>query len=98
MPENRRLMLVGRFAAGALERSYRSAFADVGCDVQVFDMAEAVRRSVRLGRLGAYWNRFLPVEPWVTKANREMVLAAFAFKPDIFVVVGQNLVRAGSLA
>jgi spore maturation protein CgeB len=98
MPDRLRLMLVGTFAAGALEHSYQSAFVEVGCEVAVFDMAEAVRRCVRLGRFGAYWNRFLPVEPWIAKANREMVLAAFAFKPDIVVVVGQNLVRAGALA
>lgn len=98
MLDSRRLMLVGRFATGALERSYHSAFADMGCKVEVFDMEEAIRRNVPLGRLGEQWNRFLPVEPWITKANREMVLAAFAFKPDVFVVVGHNLARAGALA
>lgn len=98
MPERLRVMLVGTFAPGALERSYQDAFVDVGCEVAAFDMAAAVRRNVRLGRLGLYWNRFLPVEPWISKANREMVLVAAAFKPDVLVVIGQNAVRAGALA
>lgn len=93
-----RVMLVGSFAPGALERSYGSAFADVGCEVKEFDIAEAVQRNVRLGRLGRLLNRFLPVEPWIRKANREMVLAAIVFRPDVFVAIGQNPVRAGALA
>jgi spore maturation protein CgeB len=93
-----RVMLVGVFEPGALERSYRSAFAEVGCEVNIFDMGEAVRRNVRLGRFGEQWNRFLPVEPWVSKANREMILAADSFKPDVLVVTGQNPVRPGALA
>jgi spore maturation protein CgeB len=93
-----RLMLVGQFSAGALERSYQRAFRQAGCEVEIFDMNQAVGRNVRFGRWGEKWNRFLPVEPWITKANRELVLAAQSFGPDVLVVVGQNPVRAGALA
>lgn len=93
-----RVMLVGGFAAGSLERSYLRAFGERGCEVQDFDMQNAIQRNVRLGRFGEEWNRFLPVEPWINKANREIVLAASVFKPDILVVTGQARVRAGALA
>jgi spore maturation protein CgeB len=48
--------------------------------------------------LGRELNRFLPVEPWIARANREMVLAAAGHAPTLVVVVGQNPVRAGALA
>ena len=91
-------MLAGRFAHGALERSYRSAFTEIGCEVECFDMDAAIRRNVRLGRFGESWNRFLPVEPWIAKANRELLLAVDNFRPDALVVFGQTLVRPGALA
>jgi hypothetical protein len=91
-------MLVGRFSPGDLERSYQSAFDEVGCPVLPFSITQAVDRNCRLGRLGRTFNKFVPVEPWVHKANREMVIAAEDFAPDLIVVFGQSPVRAGALA
>lgn len=98
MLDNRRVMLVGRFAIGALEHSYRSAFAESGFQVEVFDMERSIRGNVRFGRAGERLHRFLPLDPWIRKANREMVLATLAFKADLLVVFGQTPVRAGALA
>src|SRR6185437_13071055 len=93
-----RVMLVGRFRPGDLEQSYSSAFADLGCTVTRFDIVEAVQRYCRLGAFGRQFNRFVPVEPWIQKANRELVLAARENEPDLVVVFGQSPVRAGPLA
>jgi hypothetical protein len=93
-----RVLLVGRFAPTALERSYASAFDDLGCEVRNFDIAASINRYCRLGRLGRYFNTYVPVEPWVHKANRELIVIAREFRPSVLIVVGQNRVRAGALA
>jgi spore maturation protein CgeB len=93
-----RVLLVGTFGPGALERSYWHAFAEAGCTVEVFDFAAALRRSVRFGRIGAYWNQHVPMDPWIRRANRELAVAARNYAPDVFVVIGQLPIRAGLLA
>jgi len=93
-----RVLLVGRFAPAALERSYAAAFQDLGCEVRNFDMAAAIMRYCRLGRLGRLFNTYVPVEPWVRKANRELVLMAREFRPSVLIGFGQNQARAGALA
>lgn len=93
-----KVMLIGYFGPGALECSYESAFRDLGCTVSCFDIAEAVQLNCRGGKIGRLFNQFVPVEPWIRKANREMVLAVLLFKPDIVVVFGQNPVQVGALA
>lgn len=93
-----RIMLVGSFASAALERSYAAAFQDLGCTVLTFDIIRLISNYCRGGRLGRLFNKFVPVETWSRKANREMVLEADKFKPHVFVVVGQNPVQVGALA
>lgn len=93
-----KIMLVGRFNPGALECSYEGAFREIGCTVGSFDIAAKVKRHCRLGAAGSFFNKFVPVEPWVRKANREMVLYAGEFQPDVIVIFGQNPVRSGALA
>ncbi|HAJ35403.1 MAG TPA: hypothetical protein DCL15_06885 [Chloroflexi bacterium] len=93
-----RVLLAGTFAPGALERSYAAGFEDAGCNVQTFDIAGAINRYCRLGRFGRMFNTFVPVEPWIRKANRDLVLLAMKSTPDLIAVFGQNRVRSGALA
>jgi len=93
-----RVMLVGYFGSATLECSYASAFQDLGSEVRCFDMVASERRYCRLGMAGRLFNEFVPVEPWIRKANREMVVEARRFTPDVLVVFGQNRVLAGALA
>lgn len=95
---NRKIMLVGSFLPGALEHSYYKAFEDLGCDVCSFDILASEQRNCRLGKAGKLFNKFIPVEPWIRKSNREMVLLAQKFSPHVLVVFGQNRVLAGALA
>ena len=93
-----RVLIVGSFAPAALERSYASAFHDLGCEVRKYDIASAINRYCRLGRFGRFFNTYVPVEPWVRKANRDLVLMAREFRPEVLIVFGQNRVRSGALA
>ncbi len=99
MREHRvRLVLAGSWGPGALERVYATAFEKEGCEVLRFDLFSLEQRYVRLGAAGRFFNRFVPVEPWIRKANRQLVLDARSFRPDLVVVAGQNRVLAGALA
>ncbi|RII29440.1 MAG: hypothetical protein CXR30_11125 [Geobacter sp.] len=97
-PSKYKVMLVGYFGLGALECSFNTAFIDIGCEVSCFDISSLVQTNCRFGRAGQIFNRFVPVDAWVRKANREMVLEARRFMPDVLVVFGQNPVQAGALA
>ncbi len=96
--ERPRLLLVGHFVPGALERSYWTAFESLGCEVFSFDIVQAINRHCRLGRLGQIFNAFVSVEPWIRKANRDLVICAVESQPDYVLTFGQYLIQAGALA
>ena len=93
-----KVLLVGSFGPGGLEHSYEVAFRDLECEVQVFDIAASINGHCRLGKVGRFFNEFVPIEPWIRKANRELALLARRFRPDLLIVFGQSRVRAGALA
>lgn len=93
-----KVMLVGSFGPGALENSYASAFRNIECDVLTFDISEAERRNCRMRKAGRLFNKFVPVEQWIRKANREMILKIRSFTPEILIVFGENRVLSSALA
>jgi spore maturation protein CgeB len=93
-----KVMLIGSFGPGALEISYASGFSDIGCNIFSFDISEAERRNCRLGTIGQLFDKFVPVEPWIRKANREMILEIKKIHPDVLIVFGQNRVLTSALA
>lgn len=96
--ERRRVMLVGQFGPGSLERSYRAAFGSLGYEVTSFDITQTIERHCRLGRWGRTFNSFVPVEPWIRKANRDLVTQAFTFQPDYLLTFGHYPIQPGALA
>ncbi len=93
-----RVLLVGSFSPGALECSYQNAFQALGWEVRTFDIVASIDHSCRFGKIGRVLNEFVPVEPWIRKANREMIVMAQEFQPVILIVFGQSKVRTGALA
>jgi len=100
MSRKNKILLVGSFTSwqGALEKSYASAFESLGMQTIKFDLQKRINHYTLFGKLGLTLNRFWPVEAWIRKANREIVLAALEEKPDLIVVFGQSLVQPGTLA
>lgn len=92
------ILIVGRFTADALEGSYQRAFRQLGHVATPWDMPAAIARHTRLGRFGALVNGFLPVEPWIGKANRELFLSVMDLRPDVLVVTGTTRVMASALS
>ena len=93
-----KVIIVGAFGPGAFECSYVTAFEEIGCKVSSFDIVASERRYCRLGAGGRLFNKFVPVEPWIRKANREMVLEVRKINPDVLIMFGQNRILAGALA
>jgi spore maturation protein CgeB len=89
--------VVGRVTEDALEGSYLRAFQKLGLTVKSWDMPKGLDRQTRLGGIGRFVNGFWPVEAWVMKANRDLVLAVIESSPDLLLVFGSTRVSAGAL-
>lgn len=96
--DSRRVLLVGAFPEEALERSYERAFASLGYETLRFDVPQELSRAVRFGFLGSFFNRFVPIEPWIRKMGRQLVIRAIIHQPDLILNFGHYPVRAGALA
>jgi hypothetical protein len=95
---NSRVLMVGQTAPGALERSYRTALELLGYEVRCFDIVSAVHAHCRFGPLGRLFNNFVSVEPWIRKANRDLVMQALDYKPAYVLTFGYFPIQAGALA
>jgi len=95
---SRRVLCVGIGLPHHLPATYARAFENLGWQVSRFDLDASVRANTRLGPLGARFNDYVPVEAWVRKANRELLLVALAEKPDLVIVVGHASTRVGALS
>lgn len=49
-------------------------------------------------RLGRLFSTFIHVEPWIRKANLELLKLADTLRPDLILVIGTGGVRGGTLA
>lgn len=94
----RRVMLVGRYPLEALECSYQRALEALGCEVHRFDIVAAIQRHVRLGPVGRLFNTFVPVEPWIRKASRDLALQAMQVRPDLILMFGHYPIRVSALS
>jgi spore maturation protein CgeB len=48
--------------------------------------------------VGRLFNRFVPLEAWIRKANRDLVIRAQEFGPEYLLTFGQYSILAGALA
>ncbi len=92
------VMVVGIGLSHHLPWTYLHAFEDLGWRGEVWDLDRAVRQNARLGRLGRTFSDFVPVEAWVRKGNRELLLRALELRPDVLLTVGHAATRVGALA
>lgn len=94
----RSVLIAGPNSAWSLESSYTRAFRHLGIAVHLWDPEAALHRVARGDRLGALFSTFVHVEPWVRKANLELLRLADRLQPDLLLVVATSCVRAGTLA
>jgi spore maturation protein CgeB len=91
------VLIVGKAQLGSLETSYASAMQALGWDVHFWDPEATLRRVVPGGAFFERLIAFVPVEPWIRKANRDLVLRALALSPDLILTFPNDVVRVGAL-
>ncbi|MEZ0539258.1 CgeB family protein [Fibrella arboris] len=92
------VLTVGTQNEFGLEASYRRGLETVGIQVRSFDIYAAERRHVRIGKLGALMHRFMPVDSWRRKANRELAMTVVAERPDLVLVFCNSPILFSTLA
>lgn len=90
--------IVGGKQEYALETSYRRAFEQLGAKISVFDVDAHQKPYLRLGRFGQTFHRFVPIDAWQRKLNRDLALAITAQKPDLVLVFCNMPVLFSTLA
>lgn len=91
------VLIVGKNQMGSLENSYASAMQGLGWDVHFWVPEAALRRVVRGGAPARLLTDFVRVEPWIRKANRDLVLRSLALAPDLILTFPNDVLRVGSL-
>jgi hypothetical protein len=91
------MLLAGRQDAGLLG-SYGRAFQRLGYRTESWDFEAAKASHARLGGVGDYLQQLVIVEPWLKRANRELVIAVGERKPGLLGVGCATRVTPGALA
>lgn len=94
----KKAFLAGIFNTNSLENSYSLAAEKLGLEVLNFDVIAEVNKYVRAGKTGKVLHRFFPVQAWTQKMNRDVVISALKFKPDIFIYFTTAKVLFGTIA
>jgi spore maturation protein CgeB len=95
MPQS--ALIVGHNAGWNLEGSYARAFEKLGWDVHFWEPNKALDRIARGSRFGRLFSAFVNVEPWLRKANLELLQVAERVRPALILVIFTEGVRAGTL-
>jgi spore maturation protein CgeB len=93
-----RVLIVGSDRQESLESCYARAFTQLDWQVRFWDPALALQRVVRGGRAGRLFSLFVHIEPWLRKANVELLQIAEQWRPDLLLVIATTGIRAGTLA
>ena len=93
-----RILLIGSSAKGALEYSYLKAAAQLPAETMLFDPAVEEEKYVKGGKIGQKLHLFLPVESWIRKMNRELILLTKKFQPQVILLFTNVRVLPGALA
>jgi spore maturation protein CgeB len=91
------VLIVGRDAAWSLENSYARAFKALGWTTHFWDPQKSLHAVSRGYRLGRLFSTFVNIEPWLRKANMELLSSVDRLRPNLLLVIATEGVRAGTL-
>ena len=94
---NKKILIVGTINNFCLETSYAKAATGLGYEVQQFDPRSATGKHIKFGKIGQKLHEFLPVETWVRKMNRELVVMAKEHEPGTILLFGNAKILYGTL-
>ncbi len=87
MNNNTKLLLVGNINNYCLETSYANAAKALGYEVIQFDPRKETEKYVKFGKPGKKMQNFLPVEAWVRKMNRELIIFVKENNPGCLIFI-----------
>jgi spore maturation protein CgeB len=93
-----KILIAGESGNHCLEMAYFDAFRSLGHHVELFDTKEAVIRHARGGKIGYEVHRFIPIDAWIKKANKDLANFTRSFQPDILMVFTGAEILPGTLA
>ena len=93
-----KILLAGNFDTYTLETSYKNALIDEGHEVRTFDFPATTNKYIKYGKIGHIIHNFLSIEAWIRKTNRELVIEAKNFNPDLLFVFANTPVLTSSFA
>jgi spore maturation protein CgeB len=92
------VLIIGSDRFESLESSYARAFRKLNWDVQFWDPVRSLHWVARGYHIGRLFSTFVHVEPWLRKANLELLKFADKLRPDLILVIGTSGVRGATLA
>ena len=95
---SKKILIAGETGNHCLEMSYYEAFRSLGHDVRLFDTRKAVIKYAKPGKLGFQVHRFLPVDAWIKKANKDLINEARSFEPHLILAFTGAEILPGTFA
>jgi len=93
-----KVLIIGTANDWNLEHSYFLALKELGHDVRKFDLDYELKKFIKFGKLGNYLNNFLPIDAWIKKANRNLIVKFKLDPSDIVLVFCNAPITTGALA
>jgi spore maturation protein CgeB len=93
-----KILIAGETDNHCLEVAYYRAFISLGHEVMLFDTRKALLKYTRPAKWAYHLHRFFPVDSWIRKANKELVISARDFQPDVFIAFSGAEVLPGTIA
>jgi len=93
-----KILLTGQFDHFCLETSYFRALKEAGHKLEIFETKKNITKYIHFGKWGKLFHTFVPVQAWSKKSNRDFVIQAKKFQPDIIFVFANGEILPSSLA
>jgi hypothetical protein len=92
-----KIVIIGNSANYSLEKSYYRAAIKLDIQTHFIDYNEILASYIKGGGIGKLINLFIPVEQWVRKMNREIVIICKEINADVIIICGNSKILYGAL-
>jgi spore maturation protein CgeB len=93
-----KILIAGETGNHCLEMAYYNAFLALGHEVRLFNTKTAVMKYARPLRWAYHLHRFVPIDSWIRKANKDLTTSVRDFQPDLLVVFTGAEILPGTFA
>lgn len=94
----KKIVIVGSINNFCLETSYANAGRISNYEVFQIDPELEIKKYIKFGKFGEKLNTFLPVDSWIKKVNRDVVIRIKEIKPEYIFLMARAKILFGTLA